>query len=35
VNKKGQGPIPSLNGTFPGSPKKGRANHMENEARGA
>jgi hypothetical protein len=26
INKKGQGPIPSLNGTFPGSPKANKAN---------
>jgi hypothetical protein len=32
VNKKGQGPIPSLNGTFPGSPKSNsRFNNIEGE----
>ena len=31
INKKGQGLIPSLNGTFPGSPKTSRANHMDSE----
>ncbi|TEB19518.1 hypothetical protein C9890_0200, partial [Perkinsus sp. BL_2016] len=28
VNRKGQGPIPSLSGTYPGSPRSGRQNHM-------
>ena len=28
VNKKGQGPIPSLSGTYPGSPRSSRQNHM-------
>jgi hypothetical protein len=35
MNKRGQGPIPSLNGTFPGSPKAGRFNDLEPTTAGA